>query len=83
MTSHDSNTPNHVLTPPLSSLQMIFLDHSHPDQGVYGVFSMQLATNFLLHTYFRTKKNLRYGEVVKCVLIVRDSVILNQSCVTL
>ncbi|CAI8010592.1 Ubiquitin carboxyl-terminal hydrolase 24, partial [Geodia barretti] len=38
---------------------MIYLDHSHPEQGHYGVVSIELATNFLLHTYFRTKRNLR------------------------
>ena len=39
--------------------QLFFLDQTCPLQSDYGITSLQLAVNFLLHTYFRTRKKLR------------------------
>jgi len=36
-----------------------FLNQTSPLQSEYGVISLQLAINFLFHTYFRTRKKLR------------------------
>ena len=45
----------------LLSLQPTSLNSGHAESGQFGLTSLQLAINFLLHTYFRTRKKLRYS----------------------
>ena len=40
-------------------VQPISLNSGHVESGQFGLTSIQLAINFLFHTYFRTRKKLR------------------------
>ena len=40
-------------------MQPTALNSGHDESSQFGLTTMQLAINFLFHTYFRTRKKLR------------------------
>ena len=58
--------------------QTVALNPGHAESGQFGLTSMQLSINFLLHTYFRTRKKLRYStKLPRNLPAFRFSLVMN------